>query len=31
MIKVLFILVSVEDRERQHPPSNDLRLLQQLV
>lgn len=31
MIKVLFILVSVEDRETQHPASDDLCLFQQLV
>lgn len=31
MVKILFILVPVEDRETQHPAGDDLCLLQQLV
>lgn len=31
MVEVLFVLVPVEDGETQHPASDDLCLLQQLV
>lgn len=31
VVKVLFILVSVEDGERQHPPGDHLGLFQELI